>query len=110
MELATRFLSEANDGRDLMRLLFQLQLVMSPPLSLHFQSWDHEYINKQTFVDPYAAKLAASKAQQEESAPQRMAALKKVEAPVGFTAPPPAPEPEPTAAPATPGTRDSSAW
>ena len=99
-DLASRFLSEANDGRDPDAPVISVTAGNEPSsFSAYFQSWDHDYISKQTFMDPYAAKLAASKAQQIESAPQRMASLKKVDAPAsrGSTAPPPAPEPEPTA-------------
>lgn len=103
-ELASKFATDANDGRDPDSPVISVNAGSEPSsFTCWFQGWDADYFASQNFNDPYAAKLAATKAQQSESAPQRMAALKatpkKEEAPA---APAAAAAPAPAAPPAAP--------
>jgi hypothetical protein len=102
-ELSQKFVSEANDGRDPDSPVISVNAGAEPSsFTCWFQGWDNNYFDSLQFKDPYAAKLAQAKAQQEEAAPQRMAALKKTETKGASVNPPAAPAasaPAPAAAP-----------
>lgn len=87
MEFAQRFITEADDGRDLDMPIIRVNAGAEPPMfAAQFLGWDADYHRKNAFVDPYQAKLTAIAAEKAKKA--------------GANAPPPAPAaPAPAAAP-----------
>ena len=78
-ELSQKFVSEANDGRDPDSPVISVNAGAEPSsFTCWFQGWDNDYFNSLQFKDPYAAKLAQAKAQQQEAAPQRMTASRRL--------------------------------
>ena len=98
-DLSQKFVSDANDGRDPDSPVIAVNAGAEPSsFTCWFQAWDPDYFQSLQFTDPYAAKLAAAKAQVKEAAPQRMAALKKTET-KGASANPPNPPADSTSSP-----------
>jgi hypothetical protein len=63
VETAQKYIAGANDGRDSDCPLMVLKAGSEPPMfSMHFIGWDAELFQKNKFIDPYEAKLAAMKA------------------------------------------------
>jgi hypothetical protein len=63
LETAQAYIRGANDGRDEDCSLMMIKAGNEPPMfSMHFIGWDPELANKNKFIDPYEAKLAAMKA------------------------------------------------
>jgi hypothetical protein len=64
-EFASKFISDATDGRDSDMPVIRVHQGQEPAIfTQHFVGWDPEFFEKHTFKDPYAAKLAAMKAQE----------------------------------------------
>jgi hypothetical protein len=63
LETAQAYIVGANDGRDADCSLMMIKAGNEPPMfSMHFLGWDGELAEKNKFIDPYEAKLAAMKA------------------------------------------------
>lgn len=61
-ELASKFITDATDGRDQDMPIINILAGNEPTMfTQHFLGWDAEYHEKHSFKDPYAAKLAAIK-------------------------------------------------
>lgn len=61
-ELASKFNKDANDGRDADMPVIQVNAGTEPIMfTQHFLAWDPDYITKNTFMDPYAARVAQMK-------------------------------------------------
>jgi len=93
LEFAQRFIAEADDGRDSDIPIIRVNAGAEPPMfAAQFLGWDADFYKKNTFVDPYQAKLDAIAAEKAKKA--------------GANAPPPAPRaaaaPAPAAAPIVP--------
>ncbi|CAN0429095.1 unnamed protein product, partial [Discosporangium mesarthrocarpum] len=65
MSVAQEYINTATDGRHRDTPILRVTAGSEPPLfTQHFRGWDPEMLSKNTFVDPYEAKLAAAKAAQ----------------------------------------------
>ncbi|CAM9773741.1 unnamed protein product [Ectocarpus sp. 12 AP-2014] len=62
MNVAQQYINTASDGRSPDTPVLQVAAGNEPPLfTQHFRGWDPLLTDKNTFVDPYQAKLAAAK-------------------------------------------------
>lgn len=62
MNVAQQYISTASDGRSPDTPVLQVAAGNEPPLfTQHFRGWDPLLTDKNTFVDPYQAKLAAAR-------------------------------------------------
>ena len=67
VKTAQQYVATANDGRDEDTPIMVVKAGREPNLfSQHFLGWDDDYFTKNQFIDPYASKLDAMKATQEE--------------------------------------------
>jgi len=63
LETAQKYIAGANDGRDDDCSLMMIKAGNEPPMfTMHFLGWDGSLAEKNKFIDPYEAKLAAMKA------------------------------------------------
>lgn len=62
MNVALQYINTASDGRSPDTPVLQVAAGNEPPLfTQHFRGWDPALTDKNTFVDPYQAKLAAAR-------------------------------------------------
>lgn len=62
MNVAQQYINTASDGRSPDTPVLQVAAGNEPPLfTQHFRGWDPLLTDKNTFVDPYQAKLAAAR-------------------------------------------------
>jgi len=75
-EMAGNFVSNANDGRDPDMPVIQVNAGTEPIMfTQHFVPWDADFASKHSFLDPYAARVAALKeAEQKVKAAEAAAA------------------------------------
>lgn len=62
MNVAKEYVSTASDGRDADTPVSLVAAGNEPPMfTMHFRGWDAALTDKDTFVDPYQAKLAEAR-------------------------------------------------
>lgn len=62
MNLAQHYINTASDGRSPDTPIVQVAAGNEPPMfTQHFRGWDPLLTDKNAFVDPYQAKLAAAR-------------------------------------------------
>ena len=67
MMLQKKFITDAEDGRDADMPIITIAAGSEPIMfSQHFHGWDADFMEKRSFKDPYAAKLAAMKAEEKK--------------------------------------------
>ncbi|CAM9268509.1 unnamed protein product [Phaeothamnion confervicola] len=65
MIIAQEYINTATDGRSADTPIIQVAAGYEPAIfSQHFRGWDRDWLKKNTFVDPFEAKMAALKAKQ----------------------------------------------
>ena len=65
MKVAQEYINTASDGRSVDTPVVQIAAGNEPHMfTQHFHGWDPSLAEKNSFVDPYHAKLAAAKAEE----------------------------------------------
>jgi len=83
LDTAHKYIAGANDGRDEDCSLMMIKAGNEPPMfSMHFLGWDGSLAEKNKFIDPYEAKLAAMRASNPEPVEEVAPAPAPVAAPV----------------------------
>lgn len=68
MNVAQEYIKTASDGRSPDTPVVQISAGNEPPMfTQHFRGWDPALTDKNTFVDPYEAKLAVAKEEEVSS-------------------------------------------